>query len=567
MVRIDPKGWIPKELDFEKTPEQWAYQLAHAADVLGRVEAARALGKKKEDAGASTALAAAWPREKESRARAEIVDAIASVGEAGRPALLEAAKDAEARVRVRAYAGLAALKKDAAAESLLRAALADRDEAYGVRKAALGGLVRWKVKDRDELIAGALKTPSHEDVMAAAGVEHLLKEDGPTTREDAVLYSGYGRPSQVRFTALSVLSRLAKDDPTLQDVLISLIDDPERRVRFQAIQALSRLGLKRALAAIEARVAKEDDLARLALDAAVTSLKEGGRATPGDPSAEAADLDRKAADLDLQAKELHARAEAAAAESRAHQAAGRGSTVEQRFDQCPSDRFDRQLVPGDERIGLGPGEDPGRGADRADATGADGAGELQAVELGEVVEQAGDVAGDEGIAAPGAVDEGDGIGAEADLEGVGDGDGPLAPAGDDHAAGAEVVECPGLANRVGLAQDQCGLVGVGQEDIGVGKDQAKGVEVVAGPGDRHVEDRPGPPGAGRGEARGQARRVELGQDQEIADREHARRRLEHGIEVGAGESQVGPDCVDEPPILAADVDDQRLARGHVANQP
>ncbi len=155
-----------------------------------------------------------------------------------------------------------------------------------------------------------MTTPSHADVMAAAGVEHLLKEDGPATRENAVLYSGYGRPSQVRFAALSVLARLAKDDPTLQDVLIALIDDPERRVRFQAIQALSRLGLKRALVAIEARVAKEDDLARLALDAAVKELKEGSPATPGNPSAEAAELDRKAADLELQAKELRNRAEA-----------------------------------------------------------------------------------------------------------------------------------------------------------------------------------------------------------------------------------------------------------------
>ncbi len=309
MVRIDPKGWIPKELDFEKTTEQWDYQLAHAADVLGRVEAARALGKKKEDAGAARALAAAWSREKESRARAEIVDAIASLGEAGRLALAEAAKDAEARVRVRAYAGLAALKKDAAAESLLRAALADHDEAYGVRRAALDGLVRWKVKDRDELIAAALKTPSHGDVMAAAGVEHLLKEDGPATRENAVLYSAYGRPSPVRFTALAALGRLAKDDPALQDVLISLIDDPERRVRFQAIQTLSRLGVKRALPAIETRVANEDGLSGLALDSAIARLKEGGRTAAGDPSTEAAELERKAADLELQAKELRNRAE------------------------------------------------------------------------------------------------------------------------------------------------------------------------------------------------------------------------------------------------------------------
>ena len=92
--------------------------------------------------------------------------------------------------------------------------------------------------------------------------------------------------------------------------------------------------------------------------------------------------------------------------------------------------LDRQLVPGDEGVGLGAGEDAGRGADGADATGTDGAGELQAVELGQAVEQAGDVAGVEGVAAAGAVDEGDRVGAQPDPEVVGDGDGPVLAAGD-----------------------------------------------------------------------------------------------------------------------------------------
>ena len=112
------------------------------------------------------------------------------------------------------------------------------------------------------------------------------------------------------------------------------------------------------------------------------------------------------------------------------------------------------------------------------------------------VEQAGDVAGVEGVAAAGAVDEVDGIGAEADLEGVGDGDEPLLAAGDDDPAGAQVAERQGLADRVGLAQDQGGLVGVGQEDVGLGQDRAEVVEVVAGPGRGDVEDRDRPPARG-----------------------------------------------------------------------
>src|SRR5437764_329319 len=96
-----------------------------------------------------------------------------------------------------------------------------------------------------------------------------------------------------------------------------------------------------------------------------------------------------------------------------------------------SDQLDRQLVPGEEGVGLGAGEDAGGGAHGADAAGADGAGELEAFELGEVVEQAGDVAGGEGVAPPRAVDERDRVGAQAGAEAVGEGDGPPAPPGDD----------------------------------------------------------------------------------------------------------------------------------------
>ena len=99
------------------------------------------------------------------------------------------------------------------------------------------------------------------------------------------------------------------------------------------------------------------------------------------------------------------------------------------------------------------------------------------VELGEAVEQAGDVAGVEGVAAAGAVDEGDGIRAQADAEGVGDGDGALLAAGDDDPPRAQVAEGEGLADGVGLAQDQGRLVGVGEEDVGLGQD---GREAAAG---------------------------------------------------------------------------------------
>ena len=45
VARFDPGGWVLKTLKFERPAEMLRYQLTHDADVLGRIEAAEALGK------------------------------------------------------------------------------------------------------------------------------------------------------------------------------------------------------------------------------------------------------------------------------------------------------------------------------------------------------------------------------------------------------------------------------------------------------------------------------------------------------------------------------------------
>ncbi len=44
-VRFDQGGWLIKTLDFERPADMLRYQLAHDPDVLGRIEAAEALGR------------------------------------------------------------------------------------------------------------------------------------------------------------------------------------------------------------------------------------------------------------------------------------------------------------------------------------------------------------------------------------------------------------------------------------------------------------------------------------------------------------------------------------------
>jgi aminopeptidase N len=322
MVQIDPQGWLIKELDFEKRDTENLFQLEHAACFLGRLEAGRTLVKTaKSKPQVPAALAAAWKREKSPEGRREMFELLCDGEEAFRAALIEAARDSVARVRVAAIAGLARLNHDDEAEKVLRSAWADPKEAYGARSHALRGLVGWKVKDADELLAKGLQNPANHHSIAAKALELMLETPGAKSRELAALYSKYGQPEALRSTAIGAFSRLAKDDPTLQDVLIELADDHNRSVRYQAWNAVRDLRVKKALPVLEARLARESadfgGSTRHVLKEAIEALKEkpaeakdttSPTAAPAAASASTlAELERQAAELEKKTQELRAR--------------------------------------------------------------------------------------------------------------------------------------------------------------------------------------------------------------------------------------------------------------------
>ena len=312
MVEIDPDGWLIKELDFEKSFDENLFALEHARCVLGRVAAAAALAKSAKDKPETIkALSAAWKREKAVPARREMVSLIGTGVESSRAALLEASSSAEARIRVAAIEGLARLKQDAATEALFRKVLADAREAYGARKAALRGLVSWKVKDADQLLEAALKIPGDRHSVAATALELALETPGPQARELAALYSRFGQPRALRSAAIRAFAHLGKDDSSLQDVLITLIDDPDRSVRMQAWGAVGTLKLKKAAPALTARLGQEavgfSGFPRRMLEDAIQALKDPEPAVAAGPDAAARtieELQKQAADLQKTAREL-----------------------------------------------------------------------------------------------------------------------------------------------------------------------------------------------------------------------------------------------------------------------
>ena len=312
-LRIDPEGWLPKVLTFAKPAEEWTYQLERAGDAPGRIEAGWALVvNHRGDKATAEALAKAWSREKYPLARAELVRQASYLGEASRPALLEAAKDSDARVRFAAITGLAPLKLDPATEAAYRAARSNPAEAYNVRRVAFSALVQAKVKDSDDLIEATLHDPANDHSLARAALQIVLSRGGQKAREAAVIYSRPGQPSTLRQGAIQALAGQAKGDPQAEKLVVALLDDPSKSIQQAAAFALLTEGITSVLPRLEQQLAKTRGMARPMLESRIEALKNQKLAAP--PTAEtglkeAGDLDRQAADLELQAKELRNRAE------------------------------------------------------------------------------------------------------------------------------------------------------------------------------------------------------------------------------------------------------------------
>ena len=297
---------------------------------MGRLEAGRALVKTaKARPDVAKALAAAWKREKSPPARREMCELICDGDETFRAALIEAAHDADARVRVAAIAGLAKLKHDDQSENIPPRGL---DQPQRSLRRAHQRLARPGCLESQRLRRAAgegLEISADHHSIAATALELSLETPGAKSRELAALYSKYGQPESLRSTAIGAFSHLAKDDPLLQDVLIELADDNDRSVRLKAWNAVRDLKVKKALPVLEARLARESadfgGTNRQVLKEAIETLKEtstepkeGVRppAEQTNTSASAiADLERQEAELEKKTKELRSQITALKQES------------------------------------------------------------------------------------------------------------------------------------------------------------------------------------------------------------------------------------------------------------
>ena len=179
MVQVDPEGWLIKVVDFEKPPAENQFQLENASSVLSRLEAARALAvEARTNSAIARSLARAWKREKDVTARREMVELLSNGQETFRSALLDAARDPEARVRVAAIGGLAKLGRDDTTESILRSAWSNTREAYGARRRRPARPGRLEGRGCPGVARGRIESPRRPPQDRGRGAGDLAGDPG-----------------------------------------------------------------------------------------------------------------------------------------------------------------------------------------------------------------------------------------------------------------------------------------------------------------------------------------------------------------------------------------------------
>ena len=257
LVNFDYQGTLIKVLNFEKSPEQLAYQLSHDQDVLGRVWALQRLSARLKDQATPESekqqitgqLASALTGDKFWGVRLQAATALNNApGDAARTALLAALKDPKSAVRARAITSLAS-SRDANLASVYQQA--SSDQSYVVIRAASLALGQTKSAGAYDALVKQLDMPSWRDTIRTSALSGLVALGDPRALEIGLKYAAKGNNPQVRAAAIRLLGTIGKDDPRVFPLVAAEIERAVGQGDFALIapsaDALANLGDPRGL--------------------------------------------------------------------------------------------------------------------------------------------------------------------------------------------------------------------------------------------------------------------------------------------------------------------------------
>jgi aminopeptidase N len=295
LVNFDYHGTLIKELEFDKTTEELAYQMGQDEDVLGRVWALNQLRQRVISANIpevekqliTAELSNAVTRDKFWGMRAEAATALAEVkANSAREALIAATRDTNARVRARAVSSLATSNDPKLANVYVKLL---HDESYGVIKAAALALGATKSPNSYGALVQLLSLPSWRDNIRASALAGLAELRDKRSLDVAFGYAEKGNQDQVRVAAVHLLGRVGADSPRAFAVIAEIakraFENGDNSLATASGEALFSLGDRKGLGILEQisqnKAVTEKLKARAAEYAEMLRKAVAGTARPG----------------------------------------------------------------------------------------------------------------------------------------------------------------------------------------------------------------------------------------------------------------------------------------------
>lgn len=256
IVNFDRGNYLIKQVKFNRTDDDLAYQLTHDADVMGRVLAAIELKSHTGDA-ATKSLSEAALRDSFWGVRVEAVKALsARSNDPARAALLEAVKDKDSKIRREAIKGLAALKDPKLADLFVK--IINGDPSYFAIAEAARALGQTGSPQAYDVLAAAMKLESWQGTIRGGVLAGLAALKDPRSLEAGLKYAAPGNPTNLRTAAFQVLAENGKGNDRALQALLSVLREKSLTIKLNALPALAALGDPRAIPALE-EMAKSPD--------------------------------------------------------------------------------------------------------------------------------------------------------------------------------------------------------------------------------------------------------------------------------------------------------------------
>ncbi|NWF94903.1 MAG: HEAT repeat domain-containing protein [Candidatus Thorarchaeota archaeon] len=246
-IVVDPDYAVLMDADIEKPEPMWIEQLLHGANVVQRIKAAQALGKKVTPKGLE-ALGKALREDKFWGVQAEVARVLGSLKtESALDQLLTGTELKSSKARTAVARALGQFYKSDKALGALKRLLKDPDS-YFVAAAAAASIGKTQHEEALKTLTDGLKKApdTWHNILRQGYLEGLVATEKMEAIEVLTRFVKVGNDDYLRRAVPVGLAKLGKrykkEHPEVKDELVRLLNDRSYRVQLAAIQAAKTYG-------------------------------------------------------------------------------------------------------------------------------------------------------------------------------------------------------------------------------------------------------------------------------------------------------------------------------------